>query len=140
MSIQRTGSSSDLTAIASTLHAAAETLLTLHQAGQPSANDPPKPERRHEYRSYRIPHHALKDERELLEECGADRIGNALHEIHAEFYLMVTLMQGYAECTDDGNSIYPILAEYLTRPLERLAKACSVLVDFEQQPNEAPKA
>ena len=125
--------------LVSDLYAAAEALLT-HPDGVPSPPTPEEPARRHEYRSYRVPHHALDDERELLEECGADRIGNALHEIHAEFYLMLTLMQAYAESNDDGNSIYPILAEHLTRPLERLAKACSVLVDFELQPNKVAGA
>jgi len=130
---------SDLVSIAEALQEAAQSLLCLtppkQQANSP-LDEPEEPARQGELRSYRVPFHILNDERELLDEYGTDRIAHVLREIYTEFFLMLELMKGYAERKDDEDFTYFLVAEKLLKPLDKLSKACSVLVDFELQTKE----
>ena len=53
-------------------------------------------------------------------------------EIYDEFYLMTELMRGYAEGKEDKDVAYFLLAQKLQQPLDRLSKACSITVDWQQ--------
>lgn len=101
----------------------------------------PQTQRRDQYRSYRVPFHILDDERELLAEYQVDGIADVLQEIYSEFFILRELMQVYAERNGARDFTYAQLAKQLGRPLSKLSKTCSVLVDFElQAPIETARA
>lgn len=129
----------DLTALAVSLQEAAQALLNLTTPAQTDESLQDKTgelTQQDEYRSYRVPFHILDDEQELLAEYGTDRIAYVLREIYTEFFLMLELMKGYAERNDDKDFTYILIAQQLFKPLDKLSKACSVLVDFELQTKE----
>lgn len=96
----------------------------------PSPFGPGNPRSGDQYREFYIPVHIVKEEQELLDEYETDRLAHALREIYNDFYLMIELMRGYAENKDDEDFTYYLLAEKLKHPLDRLSKACSVVVDW----------
>ena len=131
----------DLAALAAMLHDAAQALLSLSESSPPVESTPPEEAddptlQQDEYRSYRVPFHILDDEQELLAEYGTDRIAHVFREIYTELYLMLELMKGYAERNDDEDFTYFLIAQKLFKPLDRLSKACSIIVDFELQSKE----
>ena len=139
MSHQCPGSPSNLADIAATLREAAQALVNFSQSHPPGEATQDKAEdlaERDEYRSYRVPFYVLNAERELLAEYDTDRIAHVLRDIHTEFFLMVELMKGYAERNDDEDFTYFLIAQQLFKPLDRLSKACLILVDFELQQKE----
>ena len=97
----------------------------------PSSSGKGNPKDGDQYREYYIPVNIVREEQELLDEFGTDRLAHALREIYNDFYLMIELMRGYAERKDDEDYTYWLLALKLQQPLDRLSKACSVTVDWE---------
>lgn len=95
-----------------------------------SPSGPGNPAEGDQYREYYIPANIVREEKEILEEYDTDRLAHALGEIYNEFYLMIELMRGYAEGRDYQDVTYFLLAEKLKQPLDRLSKACSVVVDW----------
>ena len=142
MSHQSVDAIPDLATIASTLQEAAQALLSRSVASQseePAQNKLEAPLQLDEFRSYRVPFHILDDELELLTEYDTDRIAHVLQEIYTEFFLMLELMKGYAEGNDDKDFTYFLIAQQLFKPLDKLSKVCSILVDFELQARELPE-
>lgn len=129
----------DPISLAKVLQEAAQSLLNLTTPTPPDESlqdETEEPAQQDEYRSYRVPFHILDDEQELLAEYGTDRLAHVLREIYTEFFLMLELMKGYAKRNDDEDFTYYLVAQQLLKPLDRLSKACSVLVDFELQTKE----
>ncbi|MCC8193437.1 MAG: hypothetical protein LIP28_02170 [Deltaproteobacteria bacterium] len=98
---------------------------------RPPASGPGNPADGDQYREYYIPANIVREEKELLDEYETDRFAHALREIYTDFYLMIELMRGYAEGKDDEDFTYFLLAQKLQLPLDRLSKACSVVVDWQ---------
>lgn len=84
-----------------------------------------------EYRQYHLPPHTLREENEFLEHYGARNVADALDAIHNDLFITVFLMKGYA--TDDEVDSFNLclIGEQLSRSLDMLSKAGSVLTDFE---------
>ncbi len=97
---------------------------------QSSLSGPGNPKNGDQYREYFIPAKSVSEEQELLDEYATERLAHALQEIYTDFYLMIELMRGYAEGKDDEDFTYFLLAEKLRHPLDRLSKACSIIVDW----------
>ena len=128
----------DLASVAKMLQETAQALLgvTLSPPHSPPPTEPQTPAHQDKLRSYRVPFHILDDEQELLDEYDTDRIAHVLRDIHTEFFLMLELMKGYADRNDDEDFTYFLIAQHLFKPLDRLSKVCSVLVDFSLQAKE----
>lgn len=82
-------------------------------------------------REYLIPVCAVKEEKNLLDKYNNSRIAHILQDIYSDFYLMVELMKGYAERSDDEDFVYYLLAEKLQYQVDKLKVVCSVIVDFQ---------
>ena len=129
----------ELVSVAQALQAAAQTILNLAEPPNPDESSDHETEetaRQAELRHYHVPFHALDEERELLSEYNTDNIADVLDEIHTDFFLMLELMKGYAEQFEEEGLIYSLTAEKLLKPLGRLRKVCSVLVDFKLESKE----
>lgn len=98
---------------------------------RPTPHGPGNPADGDQYREYFIPANIIIEEQELLDEYNTDRLAHALREIYNDFYLMIELMRGYAEGKDEEDFTYWLLAQKLQHPLNRLSKACSVIVDWQ---------
>ncbi len=119
----------DLSALAGKLQDTAEVVLAFcHSASDEM--ETPKEKPLGEYRQYRLPAHALRDERDLLERYDAESFANALSDIHAELYTTIFLMKNYDNVDGvDGFHIH-LLGAHLERSLDMLSKACSVMADY----------
>lgn len=84
-----------------------------------------------EYRQYHLPPHTLREESELLERYGVENVADALDAIYNDLFITVFLMKGY-EAGDALDSFYLcLIGEQLSRSLDMLSKAGSVVTDFE---------
>jgi len=128
--------SHDLASVARTLQEAAQALIDLipPEDTSPPPDGSERDARQDEYRTYRVPFYILDDEQILLKTYNAKRIADALADIYSEFYLMLELLKGHSENTDSEGFLYFLFVEHLSRPLNMLSKTCSVLADFQQQP------
>ena len=116
-----------LVTVAKMLQEAAETLLKICPESPPDEPPPDDEDTKHqdEYRSYRVPFHVLDDEQYLLDKYQVERVADALSMIYDEFYLMLSLLKGYAEGLDDEGYIYFLFTEHLKIPLDMLSKGSS---------------
>lgn len=83
-----------------------------------------------EYRSYHLPHYILSEEAEVLKYYRCKTIADAFNSIHTELHLTSLLLKDYSLDKDMDGFTLQLLGEHLSRPLNMLSKACSVLADF----------
>lgn len=129
----------NLSALAGKLQEAAEALLTFCRSTT-SEEDPPEAEanaeaddqgpKPGEYRQYYLPPHTLREENELLERYKVENVADALDAIYSDLFTTVFLMKGY-ETDDEVDSFnLCLIGEQLSRSLDMLSKAGSVLTDY----------
>lgn len=128
--------SPEIASVAKMLQEAAQTLLRLAPQDEKESHqgEPEEDVEQDEFRTYRVPFHILNDEQILLETYKAKRIADALAGIRDEFYVLLELLKGHSENLDNEGFLYFLFTEQLSRPMKMLHKTCSVLADFDQQP------
>ena len=128
----------DFSALAAKLQETAQALLAFCPAGRDGGNaadtsSPTSGGASGVIRTYLLPDFAVKEEKCLLEECGAGDWQEALHMVRGKLEILSCLMRHFDEEEEvDGFFLNQIVENLMAQPLDMLNRLCSLVADFQE--------
>lgn len=128
----------DFSALAAKLQETARALLAFCPAGRDGGNaagtpSPTPGAASGVIRTYLLPDFAVKEEKCLLEECGATDWQEALHMVRGKLEVLSCLMRHFDEEEEvDGFFLNQIVENLMAQPLDVLNRLCSLVADFQE--------